>query len=373
MARGRKPSVGYWPSRTPAGYYTTIRSDQVLLAAGPDDKSVGGPTYLEALKRFAVEMARRHAGPGDTPTVALAFALFRDSLDLMDKEYDIGRRGRFDSSTSLFEAMYPDLPVSKLLPEHFYAWWKGRGWGPTTTFSNTRWVIRALVGACRARNLPPPPLKNLQIPRPVSRGKEARLDAELCRLLIAAPQAESFRLFQRALWATGARPVELSHAEEKHYAGGAIVFRSNARGKGEYRHKTAQGGKGPDRVINFPPEMVTELEALCAKYPDGPLFRTPRGKAWSRNTICLHWKRVLSCPAVKDYMRRKRIDPAQVTPYCYRHTFLTEWIEAGRGAEVAARLCGTSVEKVLKVYGHPDDSRMRDHFLAFSASDRGRL
>src|SRR5262249_2011798 len=152
-----------------------------------------------------------------------------------------------------FEVLYPDVPVSKLLPEHFYAWWKGRGWGPTTTFCNTRWAMRALVGACRARNLPPPPLKNLQIPRPVPRGREARLGADLSRRLVAAPQAEAFRLSQRALGATGARPVELSPAEEKHSAKGTIPFYPNARGKGEYRHKPAQGGKGPNRVIHFPP------------------------------------------------------------------------------------------------------------------------
>ena len=49
MARGKKPSIRYWESRS--GYYCWIGKDQRVLARGPKDDPTG-PTFLTALDRF---------------------------------------------------------------------------------------------------------------------------------------------------------------------------------------------------------------------------------------------------------------------------------------------------------------------------------
>jgi site-specific recombinase XerD len=107
-------------------------------------------------------------------------------------------------------------------------------------------------------------------------------------------------------------------------------------------------------------------------HPTGPLFRSPRGRAWLPPNLARTWQLVLSKKAVQDYLSSNGINPATVQPYNYRHTWLSNWVDDGRSLAIAAELCGTSANMIERVYGHPDADRMETHCRDFHAARYGQ-
>lgn len=108
------------------------------------------------------------------------------------------------------------------------------------------------------------------------------------------------------------------------------------------QHKTLHK-TGKPRIIYLTPSMLEMSKRLMQKHPDGPLFRSSRGKAFSRNAIRCRFKRLRDkSPILKG-----------VVAYSYRHAFATDALVHGVGIAQVAELMGhTSTELVSRVYSH---------------------
>src|SRR5439155_15042605 len=109
------------------------------------------------------------------------------------------------------------------------------------------------------------------------------------------------------------------------------------------QHKTAKKTQRP-RVVYLTPAMVELSRKLVAQYPDGPLFRGPRGKAaFTRQNIRCRFRR----------LRAKLPHLRHFVCYNVRHTFATRALVNGVGVAQVAELLGhTSTEMVSQTYGH---------------------
>jgi integrase len=369
MGRGRKPTVRYWPSRKGGGYFCTLQGWQVDLALGPDDQP-DGPTYLAALDQFTKLMRLEEGKGGDGYLVSALFNQYRRNLTDKDKERprDPTRLETFERYARSFCKLYGTLPVGALRAYHFDDWLAGRdGWNATTRHHAGRHVLACINwGVKKGYVATNPVAEKIELPEPLRRGREARMPDGLCRLLIEKSFSKEFRLFLKILWLTGARPVELRRATARNYLAGRIVHRANPS-PGEYRHKNIRTGK--DRVVYLPDELVPEVEALVRKYPAGPIFRSPRGSAWTTANLSLTWLRLARRKEVQDYCAANGRNMDDFTPSCYRHTFASAWIDSGRSIDVLAELLGTSVAMLERVYGHPDVETMHRHYREFLEQD----
>jgi integrase len=167
---------------------------------------------------------------------------------------------------------------------------------------------------------------------------------------------------------TGARPEEIEHAEAFHYQNGRLIYRWNAT-EGHV-HKQAKRGQQKDRVIYLTPELRQIVERQIAARPKGKLFRTSRGAEWTRQNRFDNWRTLLQKQPVAAYIREQGLKRKHLVPYCLRHTWISEWIDAGRSIKVAADLCGTSVAMIEKHYGHPDEGRLETMYLEFMQAPR---
>jgi integrase len=205
-------------------------------------------------------------------------------------------------------------------------------------------VKRAFSWAEQQGLIPASPLRTLRAGRPGRRTRVLTAD-ELAEIL-AAIRDSQFREFLQAMVETGCRPSEVARvtAADVDLDLGVWVFD---------RHKTAKK-TGKPRVVYLTPAMVELSRKLVALYPDGPLFRGPRGKAaFTKQNVRCRFKR----------LRKKLPHLKHFVCYNVRHTFATRALLNGVGVAQVAELLGhTSTEMVSQTYGHLAEqvAHMRD-------------
>jgi integrase len=359
----RKSNVRYWKSRKGGGYFTTVKGRQVELALGPDDEKENGPTYRAAVRKW-IDLEMGTAGPDQMTFRGLYSKYAAAEHPGRVAEH---RQKQLTLIAPLVEAL-GDVCVSALtagMVEDFLA--RQTAWVGTTKATAVgrfmailNWGVRR--GDCRTN-----PLKGkLDVPAARRRGPEARMSAALMDLLEASAARPALRLLLRVLRATGARPIEIREATHDRYHDGVICHPWQPPA-GTYRWKNAKKVK-KDRVIYLPADLAGELDALCRSGDRGPLLLSPNGCKWTMSIQKQQWWRLLRRKAVAFYLAGHRIDPRHVVPYCYRHTWISDWLDAGRPLLTCAELTGTSVSLIEKVYGHPDRLKIRQQFLDFAAS-----
>jgi integrase/recombinase XerD len=111
-------------------------------------------------------------------------------------------------------------------------------------------------------------------------------------------------------------------------------------------HKTSAKTRRP-RVVYLTPAMMELSKRLAEKYPNGPLFRGPRGgRPLTRNGIRCRFRR----------LRKKLPHLAHFCSYSYRHSYATRaLLNQVPVAEVASLLGHTDIGMVSRVYGHLAD------------------
>ncbi len=233
-----------------------------------------------------------------------------------------------------FCGCYGRLPAAELKPFHVTKWlddhpsWKGGRRHAVIA------VRRAFSWADQQGVLSPNPLRALKADRVKRRTRVLAAD-ELAEIL-ATIRDRQFREFMQALLETGCRPSEVARvtAANVNLGLGVWVF-------GE--HKTAKKTRKP-RVVYLTPAMVELSRKLVALYPDGPLFRGPRGKAaFTRQNIRCRFRR----------LRKKLPHLKHFVCYNVRHTFATRALVNGVGVAQVAELLGhASTEMVSQTYGH---------------------
>src|SRR5262249_43560788 len=129
-------------------------------------------------------------------------------------------------------------------------------------------------------------------------------------------------------------------------------------------HKTAKHGK--ERVILLSGAALDIVKRLVAEYPAGPMFRAVEKKRkgkqpapWTDKTITSIFHRI-----------RTKLDLPNFTPYRYRHTFATAFLEKGGSVDVLAALLGNSPEVIRRHYSHllGDTANLRRQLEAFRGS-----
>jgi integrase len=366
----RRASVRYWPSRN--AYCCHIKGQQHVLAEGPDDWP-DGPTYSAACKRFGELVCLSTADMAkDQNSVRVVCELFLQHISTRRSAGTLWMRQKY---LAAFTDALGDVRIRDLTRFAVDAWIdQMRQWRTHPhTGKQTRWangsirnalssIQAAFNWASKSGLITKNPLGALPTPTARSRGREAltgRTPAERAanhqKILAAAPK--SLRPLLVCLEATGCRPGELMNATAADFDAdlGAIVYYANdTRLEGEFAHKTARHGK--DRIIFLTGEALEIVRGLVEKYPAGPLFRTRKGTAWKGTKVGNRFDLI-----------RKAIGIQKLTPYSYRHTFATAWLEQGESVDILAELLGNSPDIIRKHYSHllGDTGNLRRQLEAF--------
>ena len=142
----------------------------------------------------------------------------------------------------------------------------------------------------------------------------------------------------RCFHASGARTSELLAARVADFQ---PITRQLLLGK----HKRSRTMKDPlPRTIALNAEALAIVRRRCEGRPeDSPIFTQPRnGRPWDRHSVAVRFR------AVRE---RAGVRPA-VTIYSFRHLWISEMLMAGVDVLLVARMAGTSVAMIERVYGH---------------------
>jgi integrase len=91
------------------------------------------------------------------------------------------------------------------------------------------------------------------------------------------------------------------------------------------------------------------VRKLCeGRRSDEPIFTDPKGRPWDRHRLDLRFKQVRERAEVR----------ADITIYSFRHLWISEALMAGIDPATVAKMAGTSIAMIEKVYGH----YRNDHF-----------
>lgn len=357
--RGKKPGIRYWPSRKGGGYFTTWNGKQTELALGPKDEP-HGPTYEKACKAYGRLLCQTE-GAG---TANLQVEGVRQRYLEWKRKIDPHEALMFEQTTAGFFDRYGDMVVGALVRHHLTDWLdEHRDWSAGYRGRVGKYVMRAFKVGKERGWTPSDPFAGMKMPRGRLRGKEARLPLELCQMLIDECRSAEFRLVLRTLRVTGARPKELFQAEIEDYAKGRITYYAEP-GPGKYVWKNAKK-TGKDRIVTIPSPLREEIEARIAGRTSGLIFPTKSGRPWSKQNLFEQWKRLMNRPAVSAYLREHGLRRRDVVPYSFRHTFISEWIDAGRSTEMCAELTGTSAEMIRRCYCHMDRDTVERNYTEF--------
>ena len=236
------------------------------------------------------------------------------------------------------------LPVAQLKKTHIRTWVESHtGWKSPATERSVLAIVIAAFNYCQDNHDVPSPLKGLKKPSSKPRLHSlSKVDEEA--LLTAADPP--FRDFLFAAIRTGLRPFcELARlkAEDVEESPRGMLWRV-------YASKTDKTRKIPVR-----PEVAELTRRLLETAPKGsskPVFRTVKGKAWSKVNGVLKF-----CALRKKLGWDK--DPARKRYSCYscRHTFAHRMLSgywnggAGCSVETLAELIGDTPKVAFDHYG----------------------
>jgi len=151
--------------------------------------------------------------------------------------------------------------------------------------------------------------------------------------------------FLRGMYEGGARSVDVSRARVKDFdpISGSITFttyKTRKQKAKKYTHKLSQSG------LEFYKQMAR------GKHPDAYLLPRPDGGQWMKKD----WTRgVLAVRAIANegiQQNDARYIPAKSSAYSFRHSKITDMLEAGVHIVKVAKTCGTSVWAIMKHYYH---------------------
>lgn len=118
------------------------------------------------------------------------------------------------------------------------------------------------------------------------------------------------------------------------------------------RHKRSNTMRDPTpRTIHLNDEAHVVLERLCdGRGPDEFVITNARGKPYVTSAVNGRFANLRRAAGVRDH----------ITPYSFRHLFITDCLQAGVDAAVVAKLCGTSTAVIETTYAHWRTEVFRD-------------
>lgn len=230
----------------------------------------------------------------------------------------------------------PKLTVAQVKPMHVSRWLEHcyKSSGDSNKNGACQTICRAFNWAKRQGLIATSPMAGLE--KPPREPREAYLSPENWDKLISAiPEHDTFAELLWFMRETGCRPLEARVAEAKHWdrAGERLVL-TLALTKGKKGKKMA-------RIIRLNGHASAIIGRASLKYPEGPLFRNRRGRAWTANSV--------NC---RFFDLRKALG-FEAFPYILRHSWCTDALLRGVDPLTVALLMGhTDASMVMKVYNH---------------------
>jgi integrase/recombinase XerC len=313
MARPARP--WYWEARDV--WVVTIAGRRHTLARGKGAKK-------EATRRFHALMAA--AGPERAPAAPRAVkAVFNLYLADLQALVDRGKRSAVTHRGARwyiesFLKSAPGLAVEDLRPRHVTRWLNAQDWGPTSAANAAKVLLKSLNWARRQGHLADNPLADLECPRPGRR--QAIPTAGQAEAMLRRSEGTSLHDFALALRETGCRPTEVRAVTA------AMV--DLASGTWEVPNKTRRATGKSTRTVYLSPAMVELSRRLCAAHPEGPIFRSGRGRPWTAKAVC----------AAFDRLRGRLGYGPEAVAYGFRHLFITDALERGIPPATVAELVG---------------------------------
>ena len=311
-----------WYRKSNDSWYVEVGGKQVRLAKGKANRA-------EAVNQFHLLMS-------GTKPVKVETLLVEQICDhyLSDSErhHEPDTFEWHKRYLQRFSDRYGRMKAAALIPFHLTAWLDAH---PTWKAARRHAAVimkRAFAWAKRQGLLAANPFADIKVEPGGKRDRVLTPDER--KEILAAIKDERFRDFVFALQETGCRPGEVAKvaAADFDLKLGIWVLK---------RHKTAKK-TGKPRVIYLTPAMLELTKKLVAEFPEGPLFRGPRGsKPFTRNAVRCRFRR----------LREKLPHLAGVVAYSYRHTYATDALERGVGIAQVAELMGhTDTEMLMRHY-----------------------
>jgi integrase len=234
-------------------------------------------------------------------------------------------------------------------------------WASTFTSDQTQRTyincVKAVLDWAVAKkriNVTKNPLSGVVAPKVKSRATIIYKAEHLGLLKLWDDPDDPIRDLLTAMWATGARPGELSKIERRHYEDGIWKLQP-------HEHKTGDR-TDDDRIIAVVGGLIEVVERLCKKYPEGPIFRNSYGRRWDAQALYVRF----------ETARRKKVIRKKVVPYSYRHAWATNALEDGKLTEwEVAKALGHTTTQMVQL--HYDKSRRNVAHMKgiFERADRG--
>ena len=157
-------------------------------------------------------------------------------------------------------------------------------------------------------------------------------------LLLNAPTAKpKLRAMLLIYHATGCRTHELLEAK-------VGDFQPNNRTLVLGRHKRSKTLRDPiPKTITLNSEAYDEIKQQCeGRAPGEYIFPNAAGKVFTSVLFDDMFSRIRKKVGVRD----------GITPYSFRHLYISEMLMTGVDALLVAKVAGTSVKMIEQVYGH---------------------
>lgn len=300
-------------------WYAWINGGNVKL--GPD-REQATMKWLEAVRSGRGETCGDHEPVGDLLTSFLAY---------IEAHRRPATHHSYSKALAPFMAEFRDLKALALRPYHAMAFLERRKtWGVGSKRIFVSVLRSAFSWGVKQGLLSSDPLKGLDRPRSTSRGVECTVTLEQ-HLLLLSQAEEPLADFLRVLWHTGSRPTALMLLEARDVKDNRALMQNRA------------GLKVARVVLYFNAEAAEIVKRCAERNPEGPIFRGPTGKPWTRDTLHMALRPL-----------RRRCGCKHVTPYSYRHAYAQRALRSGVPLAYIAELLNTSAKHIEEVYGHPD-------------------
>ncbi len=168
------------------------------------------------------------------------------------------------------------------------------------------------------------------------------------------PEQNPYRSFAdmlRCYHATGARTNELAQCRV-----GDVLFGTKQVVLG--KHKRSKTERAPSlRTITLNDEALAIFRKHCAgKHKADYVFANSDSKPCRRKSLAVRFNRVKEVAAEKDIGQVRD----EITIYAFRHLWISESLMAGNDIATVARMAGTSIAMIEKVYGHFRNQHLHD-------------
>jgi integrase len=154
----------------------------------------------------------------------------------------------------------------------------------------------------------------------------------------------------RCYYHTGARTGELAAClvEDVLFRTGQVIL-----GK----HKRSQTQREPTlRHITLNEEALEIFRRQChGKEKTEPVFVNSDGRQWTGSLLPKRFNRI------KEVAQEKKVGPVrdEITIYAFRHLWISEMLMEGNDITTVARMAGTSIGMIERVYGHFRNKHLR--------------